>query len=110
MNRTSLESWRSRSLPAAGALSRWRTGAALAALALLGSAPAAACEVCLGRAANGSQLVTSARLGVFLLLGVTVLVLGSFARFFFYLRRRARQAELDGIESEWAQLQRSSMT
>ena len=72
------------------------------------AAPAAACEVCFSSRASGS-MVTSARLGVFLLLGITVAVLGGFARFFFYLRQRARQAEIDGIASEWAQLQRSSM-
>ena len=75
---------------------------------LLSAAPAAACEVCFGSRAVGSPLVTSARLGVFLLLGITLAVLGGFARFFFYLRQRARQAESDGIASEWAQLQRSS--
>ncbi len=85
---------------------------AATALALLATAffaaPAAACEVCLGSSSNGSPLVTGARLGVFLLLGITVAVLGAFTRFFFYLHHRARQAEVDGIASEWAQLQRSS--
>ena len=76
--------------------------------AALFAAPAAACEVCFSSRATGA-LVSSARLGVFLLLGVTVAVLGGFARFFFYLRQRARQAEIDGIASEWAQFQRSSM-
>jgi hypothetical protein len=76
--------------------------------AALLAAPAAACEVCFSSKATGA-LVTSARLGVFLLLGITVVVLGGFARFFFYLRSRARQAEIDSIASEWAQLQRSSM-
>ena len=53
-------------------------------------------------------MVTGARLGVFLLLGITAVVLGGFTRFFFYLRNRARQAEIEAIDSEWAQLQRSS--
>ena len=78
--------------------------------AALAAAPAAACEVCYGGAANGAPMVTAARLGVFLLLGVTVVVLGGFTRFFFYLRGRARQAEIDGIASEWAQFQRSSLS
>ena len=77
--------------------------------ALVSATPAAACSVCYG-AASGSSLVTSARLGVFLLLGVTVVVLGGFAKFFFYLRNRARQAEIESIASEWSQLQRSSST
>jgi hypothetical protein len=41
---------------------------------------------------------------------VTAAVLGAFAKFFFYLRNRARQAEIEQITSEWAQFQRSSST
>ena len=90
---------------------RTRTAAALAVIAtgtLVETAPAAACAVCYGAADGGSPLITSARLGVFLLLAVTFAVLGAFAKFFFYLRNRARQAESESIASEWAHLQRSS--
>lgn len=73
----------------------------------LWSAPGLACSVCYGNDADGSPLLTAARLGVFLLLGITVALLGGFAKFFFYLRNRARQAESESIASEWAQLQRS---
>jgi len=76
---------------------------------LIQAAPAAACTVCYGED-NGSGMVTSARLGVFLLLAITMVVLGAFAKFFFYLRNRARQAESETIASEWAHLQRSSST
>ena len=79
------------------------------ALQLLLAAPAAACSVCYGRADKGSALVSSARLGVFLLLGITVAVLGAFTRFFFVLRNRALAAERDAIALEWSSLQRSSM-
>jgi len=79
-------------------------------LGTLAAGPAMACEVCYGGAANGAPMVTAARLGVFLLLAVTVAVLGAFTRFFLYLRARARQAEIDGIASEWAQFQRSSLS
>jgi predicted alpha/beta hydrolase len=79
-------------------------------LGVFGAAPAAACEVCYGAANSGSPLIGGARLGVFLLLAVTVAVLGGFARFFFYLRNRARQTEIEQIASEWAQFQRSSST
>ena len=79
-------------------------------LVALGAVPAAACDVCYGAASSSSPLVSGARLGVFLLLGVTVAVLGGFAKFFFYLRNRARQAETEQIDSEWAQFQRSSST
>ena len=83
---------------------------AAALLAVLGAVPAAACEACYGAADSGSPLVSGARLGVFLLLAVTAAVLGAFAKFFFYLRSRARLAETAQIDSEWAQFQRSSST
>jgi predicted alpha/beta hydrolase len=79
-------------------------------LGVVGAAPALACDVCYGAASSSSPLIGGARLGVFLLLGVTVAVLGGFAKFFFYLRNRARQAETEQIASEWAQFQRSSST
>lgn len=82
-------------------------GGALLAGALWAT-PVAACTVCYGADANASPLLTAARLGVFLLLGITLALLGGFARFFFYLRNRARQAESESIASEWAQLQRSA--
>jgi len=81
-----------------------------AAALLLAAAPAAACEVCYGAADSGSPMISGARLGVFLLLAVTGAVLGGFAKFFFYLRTRARQTEIEQIASEWAQFQRSSST
>lgn len=91
-----------------------RTGrAAGLAVVLLGAfsaIPANACNVCYGAADSGSPLVSGARLGVFLLLAVTVAVLGAFAKFFFYLRNRARQTEIEQITSEWVQFQRSSLT
>jgi hypothetical protein len=85
-------------------------GLAAAFLAALGAVPAAACEVCYGAADGGAPMVSGTRLGVFLLLAVTGAVLGAFAKFFFYLRNRARQAENEQIASEWAQFQRSSLT
>jgi hypothetical protein len=85
-------------------------GLAVLLLGTLGAVPAHACSVCYGAADSGSPLVSGARLGVFLLLAVTAAVLGAFAKFFFYLRNRARQAEVEQITSEWAQFQRSSLT
>jgi hypothetical protein len=87
----------------------WTRRAATAILAAaLGAAPAAACELCVGARSGGSPLVTGARLGVFLLLGITLAVLGAIATFFLYLRHRALRSELDGIDSEWTRIQRSS--
>lgn len=75
---------------------------------VLSAAPALACSVCYGNAAATQPMISGARLGVFLLLGITAAVLGGFAKFFLYLRNRALKAESEGIASEWAQLQRSS--
>ena len=88
-----------------------RLAAALAFALLAGglwAAPAVACTVCYGEDASGSSMLTAARLGVFVLLGITLAMLSGFAKFFLYLRKRARQAESEEIASEWAQLQRSA--
>ena len=69
-----------------------------------------ACDVCYGAGANDASMVSSARLGVFLLLGVTAAVLSGFVAFMVYLRNRARQFESETIASEWAQLQRSPLS
>ncbi len=86
--------------------------AVLAGVILIGlalwAAPALACSVCYGQEANSSPLITAAKLGVFLLLGITAAILAGFAKFFFYLRNRARQFESESIANEWAQMQRSA--
>jgi predicted alpha/beta hydrolase len=82
----------------------------VALAATLLASPTFACSVCYGSGATASPMITSARLGVFLLLGITAAVLGGFAKFFLYLRNRAEQAEADSIAAEWAQLQRSSLS
>jgi hypothetical protein len=68
-----------------------------------------ACSVCYGAADAGSSLISGARLGMFVLLGVTAALLGGFVKFFLYLRQRAAQAERDAIALEWSQLQRGSL-
>ncbi len=102
----------SRSATSTAARTRWPAYLATIAttwlVVAIAAAPAAACTVCYGARDSGSALVGAARLGIFLLLGVTVSVLGGFARFFFHLRQRARRAELDAVASDWAQLQRSA--
>lgn len=79
---------------------------ALVAL-LLAATPAGACDACYGAAAD-SPMIDGAKIGVFLLLGVTVSVQGGFVAFFVYLRRRARRAMNEEIEAEWGDLQRRS--
>jgi hypothetical protein len=50
--------------------------------------PALACPVCFG--APDSPQVKAMQVGILVLLAITVVVLGSFAAFFLYLRRRQK--------------------
>ena len=52
-------------------------------------------------------MLDAARLGTFLLLGVTLAVQGAFVAFFLYLRRHARKAQDQALDAEWSNLQRA---
>lgn len=73
-----------------------------------GSAPAFACPVCFG--AIETHLIDGARLGILVLLAITLAVQGAFVGFFLYLRNRAKRiAEID-LDTEWSELQGVSRT
>ena len=77
-----------------------------AAVVVGGSATLLACPVCFG--AEESPLIDGAKLGVMVLVVITLAVQGGFVGFFLYLRKRAKQvAELE-LEDEWLDLQRGS--
>ena len=77
----------------------------LAVLALLAAeAPAFACPSCFSQAQG--PLVDAARLGMWLLLAVTLGLQGAFVAFFLYLRRRAAKAAGQALDDEWSGLQR----
>jgi hypothetical protein len=79
--------------------------------ALLLAAPAGdlfACNTCYGDASG--PMIDGARLGIWLLLGVTLLVQGAFVAFFLYLRRQARRVADQSIDAEWARLQQEFAT
>ncbi|HST08530.1 MAG TPA: hypothetical protein VLJ83_10175 [Gemmatimonadaceae bacterium] len=64
-----------------------------------------ACSVCFG--AEETTLVAGTRLGVLVMLVITLAVQGGFVGFFLYLRRRAkRNADIE-LDTEWSELQRS---
>ena len=85
-----------------------RTCATAAFVLLAGSSPLLACTFCFG--AEESSLIDASKLGVFVLLGITLAVQGAFAGFFFYLRKRAKEyAELE-LDAEWSELQKPSGT
>jgi hypothetical protein len=79
-----------------------------AAVVMFGNTTLRACPVCFGAAE--STMIDGAKLGVLVLLLITLAVQGGFVGFFLYLRRRAKRiAEID-LETEWSELQRGPRT
>jgi hypothetical protein len=62
--------------------------ALMAVVMLMVASPALACPVCFG--APDSLQVKGMQMGILALLSVTLVVLGAFAAFFLYLRRRQK--------------------
>jgi heme/copper-type cytochrome/quinol oxidase subunit 2 len=87
---------------------RRRVVTTAAILMIFGGSTAFACPMCFG--AEETSLIDGTKLGVLVMLAITLAVQGAFVGFFLYLRRRAkRNAELE-IDTEWAELQRSPKT
>ena len=83
-------------------------GLTAATMMIGGSSSVFACPVCFG--ALETSMIDGAKLGVLVLLAVTLAVQGGFLAFFLYLRKHAkRNAELE-LDSEWLALQRPSRT
>ncbi len=81
----------------------------MAAVVLIGgSSSAFACPVCFG--ALETSMIDGAKLGVLVLLAITLAVQGGLLSFFLYLRKQAkRNAELE-LDAEWLALQKPSRT
>jgi len=75
---------------------------------MVGSASVLACPVCFG--AQETALVDGTKLGVLVMVIVTLLVQGAFVAFFLYLRNRAKRNADVELETEWSELQRASST
>ena len=77
-----------------------------AAMVIGGSSPVLACPVCFGLLdAEDSSMIDGTRLGILVLLAITIGVQGAFVAFFLYLRRRAKRiADID-LDTEWSKLQ-----
>lgn len=74
-----------------------------AAVLIGGSSSVYACPMCFG--AEESSMIDGAKLGVLVLLAITLAVQGGFVGFFLYLRKRAKRiADID-LEAEWSELQ-----
>lgn len=82
--------------------------ATFALVVIAGSASVLACPVCFG--AQETTLVSGTKLGVLVMVGVTLIVQGAFVAFFLYLRRRAKRIAEVELDSEWSELQRASST
>lgn len=67
-----------------------------------------ACAMCFG--AEETSLINATKLGIVVMLGITLAVQGAFVGFFLHLRRHAkREADIE-LETEWSELQRSPRT
>jgi hypothetical protein len=70
-----------------------------------GGSSVLACPMCFG--AEETWLVSGTKLGILVMIGVTLAVQGAFLAFFLYLRKRAKLFADTELDSEWSELQRS---
>jgi hypothetical protein len=82
---------------------------ATAAIAIIGGGSSVfACPLCFG--AEETSLIDGTRLGVLVLLAITLVVQGGFLAFFLYLRKRAKHAADIELDTEWSELQGAPRT
>lgn len=81
---------------------RWVCATAVAVL-LCGGSTVFACPVCFG--AEETPMIEGTQLGILVLLGITLSVQGAFVGFFLYLRKRAKCAAENELDTEWSELQ-----
>jgi hypothetical protein len=80
-----------------------RTLTTTAAIVIGGSSSVFACPVCFG--AEETSMIDATKLGILVLLAITLVVQGGFVGFFLYLRQRAKRiADID-LDTEWSELQ-----
>ena len=83
-----------------------RAIATAALIVLGGSSSLLACPMCFG--AEETSLINGTRLGILVMLAITLAVQAGFVAFFLYLRKCARSAAEVELDTEWSQLQRTS--
>ena len=77
-----------------------------AAMVIGGSSSVFACPVCFGLLdAENTSMIDGTRLGILVLLAVTLAVQGAFVGFFLYLRKRAKHIADVDLDTEWSELQ-----
>jgi hypothetical protein len=79
-----------------------------AAVVVGGSSSVLACPQCFG--AEETSMVAGSKLGVLVLLAITLAVQGAFVAFFLYLRKHAKRAAEVELDNEWLALQKPSRT
>ena len=77
-------------------------------VAIGGSSSVFACPVCFGAAET--SMIDGAKLGVLVMLAITLAVQGGFVGFFFYLRQRAKRMADQDLDTEWSELQGAPKT
>jgi heme/copper-type cytochrome/quinol oxidase subunit 2 len=85
-----------------------RAWATAAFMMIAGGARVLACPLCFG--AEETSMIDGAKLGVLVMLAITLVVQGGFVAFFLYLRRRAKRMADIELETEWSELQRTPRT
>ena len=84
-----------------------RRAVTTAALVIIGGGSSVlACPLCFG--AEETPMIDGAKLGVLVLLAITLAVQGGFVGFFFYLRNRAKRIADVELDTEWSELQKGS--
>jgi len=73
---------------------------------IVGDASVFACPVCF--AAEETSMINGTRVGILVLLAITLVVQGAFVGFFLYLRNRAKRMADIELDVEWSELQRAS--
>ena len=89
---------------------RWISKACTTAMAAIigGGTSVLACPVCFG--AEETSMIDGAKLGVLVMLAITLAVQGGFVGFFLYLRKRAKRMADVELDTEWSELQGASRT
>ena len=81
---------------------------AAAVMIVAGGSNLLACPLCFG--AEETSMIDGTKLGVLVLLAITLVVQGGFVGFFLYLRRRAKRMADMELDTEWSQLQGAPRT
>ena len=79
-----------------------------AAVMIGGGSSVLACPMCFG--AEETSMVDGTKLGVLVMLAITLAVQGGFVGFFLYLRKRAKRIADVELDTEWSELQGASKT